>query len=509
MNYIISHDVGTQSSKAVLIGTDGKVYDSFEQEYGIDLPRPGWVEQNPEDYWDAICNTTRQIVKKLKDKKSVLAMVFSTQAMGIIPVDENGRLLYPNISWVDARAGSQSVKIMNRFLGKPVFKKITGVELSGKDVIPKLLWIKEQLPEVYQNTCKFLDVNGFLKYRCTGNMVAEWSGACSYGFDLNKKDWERTFFKISGIDVDKLPDLVRSTDLVGTLTQKAARELGLPESVKIFGGCDDTQSAAMGSGQTGHHEAHIYLGSSAWVGISTQKNYKFKNGVASLQSADPESSFLVGITESAGVNIEWALKKLYKEEQADGKDVYRIMEKEVSETPAGADHLLFTPWFQGERAPVTSTTTRSTLFNLSLEHNRGHIMTAMLEGIGYNLKWTVNNIKRDYGISIGQLTVIGGGSQNAAWMQSLSNILNVDINITKNPKLGGAIGSAMIALVGLGIEKDFSKIKEMNPVVRTFKPAKDHQEVYQEMFENYRSLYYSLKKTYHRINFKRYNRESV
>ncbi len=508
MNYIISHDVGTQSSKAVLVGTDGKVYDSFEQKYELDLPRPGWVEQNPDDYWDAICVTTQHIVSKLADKKSVLAMVFSTQAMGIIPVDKNGKILYPNISWVDARAEKQSVKIMKRFLGKPVFKKITGVELSGKDVIPKLLWLKEQLPEVYKNTYRFLDVNGFLKYKCTGKMVAEWSGACSYGFDLNKKDWERTFFKIAGIEVDKLPDLVRSTDLVGSLTEQAAKELGLSASTKIFGGCDDTQSAAMGSGQTGDHEAHIYLGSSAWIGVSTQKNYKFKNGIASLQSADPKSSFLVGITESAGVNIEWALEKLYKEDRSQGKNIYHIMEEEVAQTPAGADHLLFTPWFQGERAPVTTTTTRSTLFNLSLEHNRGHIMTALLEGIGYNLKWTLNNIKRDYGISIDQLTVIGGGSQNAAWIQSLSNILNIKIHTTKNPKLAGAIGSAMIALVGLGLEKDFSKIKEMNPVVRTFSPETDHLEVYQEMYKNYKDLYYSLKNTYHSINFKRFNRIS-
>ncbi len=506
MNYIIAHDVGTQSNKAVLIGTDGKVYDTFEQKYEIEFPRPGWVEQNPEDYWEAVRITTKKIVSKLKKTEAVLAMVFSTQAMGIIPVDQNGKTLYKNISWVDARANQQSKKIMNRFLGKFVFKKITGIELSGKDVIPKLLWLKEKLPEVYNNTYKFLDVNGYLKYKCTNKMVAEWSGACSYGFNLDKKDWERTFFKIAGIDTGKLPDLIRSTDLVGTLSKKSARELGLSTATKIFGGCDDTQSAAMGSGQIGHHQAHIYLGSSAWLGISSQKNHKFKRGVASLQSADPKSTLLVGITESAGVNVEWALNKLYKKEKEQGLDIYQIMEKEVSEIPAGSDNLLFTPWFQGERAPVTNTTTRSTIFNLGLEHNRGHIMCALLEGIGYNLKWTLNNVQKDYGISIDELTVIGGGSQNDAWMQSLSDILQIKLNITKNPKMAGAIGSAMTAFVGLGLETDFSKIKEFNSISKSFKPRKDHKEVYQEMFENYKALYYSLKKTYHSINFKRFNK---
>lgn len=506
MNYIIAHDVGTQSNKAVLIGTDGSVYNSSEEKFEIEFPRPGWVEQDPKDYWKAICITTNRVIAKLEQEDKVLAMVFSTQAMGIIPMDKKGKLLHNNISWVDARAHKQAKKLMNRFLGKSIFKKMTGIELSSKDVIPKIMWIKEELPEVYNNTYKFLDVNGYLKYKCTDRMVAEWSGACSYGFNLDKKDWERLLFKIAGIDVRKLPDLVRSTDLIGTLTERAAQELGLSTDVKIFGGCDDTQSAAMGSGQIGHNQAHIYLGSSAWVGISNQKNRKFKHGVASLQSADPKATLLVGITESAGVNVEWAMNKLYKKEKEQGDDIYELMEKEVSKIPAGSDNLLFTPWFQGERTPITDTTVRSTIFNLSLEHNRGHIMSALLEGIGYNLKWTLNNIRRDYRITINEITVIGGGSQNDAWMQSLSDILQIKLNITKNPKMGGAIGSAMTAFVGLGLETDFSRIKEFNGISKSFVPRKDYKDIYHDMFENYKVLYYSLKKAYHSINYKRFSK---
>ena len=506
MNYIIAHDVGKQSNKAVLIGTDGNVYDSFEEGYDMTFPKPGWVEQDPEDYWDAICVTTRQIAGRLDKKDQVLAMVFSTQAMGIIPVDKKGSLLYKNISWVDARAGNQAEKIMKQFLGKVVFKKITGVAISGKDVTPKLLWLKEQLPKIYKNTHKFLDVNGYLKYKCTNKMMAEWSLASSYGFNLDRKDWDRTFFKIVGIDITKLPDLVRSTDLVGNLTEKAANELGFTTNVKIFGGSDDTQSAAMGSRQTNHHQAHIYLGSSACIGVSSQKNYKFKNGVASLQSANPKSNLLVGITESAGINVEWALNKLYKEEKETGVDIYKLMEKEVSEIPAGADNLIFIPWFHGERTPVTDVNVRSTIFNLGLEHNRGHILCAMLEGIGYNLKWTIDNIQRDYGIKINEITVIGGDSQNDSWMQSLSDILQVKLHITKNPKMDGAIESAMTAFVGLGLESDFTKIKKFNPVSKSYHPRKDHKEVYQIMYKNYKVLYHSLKKAYYNINSDRFNK---
>lgn len=509
MKYIISHDVGTQSNKAVLIGTDGRVYDICEQTYEILHPRPGWVEQRPIDYWAAICITSHKIVSKLKNKGDVLAMVFSTQSMGIIPVDPHGTILYNNISWVDARADKQASSIMNRVFGKYFFKLMSGVALSGKDVIPKLLWLKENEPDLYKNTHKFLDVNGFLKFKCTGKMVAEWSGACTYGFNLKKKDWERLFFKISGIDTNKLPDLVKSTDYIGHLTKSASEELGLPASVKIFGGCDDTQSAAMGSGQIDHHEAHIYLGTSAWIGVSSEKIYKHKAGVASIQSADPKTSLLVGITESAGANVEWALDEFYKKEKEEGLDIYELMEKEVNQIPSGAGHLIFTPWFQGERTPVTNTNIRSTIFNLSFEHNRGHILCALLEGIGYNLKWTIDNIKKKYGIKINNLTVIGGGSQNDTWMQSLSNILQVRIQTTRRPKMAGAIGCAMTALVGLGIEKDFSGIKEFNPCVKSFEPDSDKSELYQEMYQNYKAIYFGLKKVHKQINHQRFNQVQI
>lgn len=506
MNYILAFDVGTQSTKAVLIGTDGKVYATHEEFYEFLLPKPGWVEQRPSDYWQTICDTTKGVCKTLDfTKEKVLAMVFSTQAMGIIPVSADGEILHNNISWVDGRASVQAKKIMKRFLGEFIFEKISGVVISGKDVIPKLLWLKENEPDIYNKTHKFLDVNGYLKFMCTGKMFAEWSGASSYAFNIKKKDWEHLFFKIAGIDNAKLPDLVSPTDLVGTLTEKAANELGLPQDVKVFGGCDDTQSAAIGSTQTKHNQGHIYLGSSAWIGVSIDDNHTHKNGVACLTSANPKSNLLVGITESAGVNIEWALEKFYSKEKEDGINIYDLMEKEVAEVASGADNLIFTPWFQGERTPITSTTIRSTIFNLSLEHGRGHIMRALLEGIGYNLLWTINNIKRDYKIELKELVVIGGGSQNDAWMQSLSNILNCPLRTTTEPKMAGAIGCAMTAFVGLGIDGDFSKIINYNPIYKSFTPQKEHQAVYQEMFKSFKNVYKSLKKPYIKINLKRFN----
>ena len=305
MQYFLAYDVGTSSVKSILVNETGNILASAIEEYPLYMPNLGWVEQEPIDYWNAICKATKQLIATTKIAlNDIKGIAFTTQAMGIIPVDKQGTILYPNISWVDGRAEKQASKIMKKVGGKSIFKLIAGVEITGKDVVPKLLWLKENKQDIYNNTYKFLDVNGYLKYKCTDKMVAEWSGACSYGFDLKNKKWENIFFKLAGIDTNKLPDLVRSIDEVGMLTPKAAEELGLQTNIPVFGGCDDTQSAAIGTTAIKEGEAHIYVGTSAWIGVSTEKPRAFKNGIFCLQSADPKMNIVVGITESAGVNTE-------------------------------------------------------------------------------------------------------------------------------------------------------------------------------------------------------------
>ncbi len=506
--YVISHDVGTSSVKTALVSNTGKVLANEVSPYSFQYPNPGWVEQNPENYWNGIVENTRKIgfLNKV-DTSDIVGIVFSTQAMGIIPLDKEGKLLHPNITWVDGRAEEQAQWLMRKLGGKKIFKKLIGVEITGKDVIPKLRWLKENRPDVYNEADTIVDVNGYLKFKATGQKVFEWSGACSYGFNLKKKDWERLVFKGAGIDLCKLPKLVRSTDLVGTLTPEAAHELNLPETIGIFGGCDDTQSAAIGSGANGEGKSHIYLGTSAWAGITTSKNLKHKNGAFCLQSADPAMNLLVGITESAGSNFDWLIDKFYKLEKADPKiaNIYNFIDSETEGIPDGSDHLIFTPWLLGERCPVSSTTTRGTIFNLSLEHNRGHMVKALLEGIGYNLRWILENFQRDFGFETNTIRAIGGGSVNEKWMQNIANITGKQIETTSEPKMAGAIGAATCAFVGAGVFKDFSETSEFIHVDKVFVPQPEKKEVFDTLFKTYQEIYFSLRKTYKNINLSRFS----
>lgn len=506
-DFVLSHDVGTSSVKTALVSSKGEVVAHRVFAYPLQHPKPGWVEQNPEDYWKGVVHNTMDIVSRLKDRSVIRGMVFSTQAMGIIPMDADGHILHANITWVDGRAEEQARELMNRLGGKKIFTSLVGVEITGKDVIPKLRWLKQHKPEIYHNTRTLLDVNGYLRYRATGKMVFEWTGACSYGFSLKKKDWERLLFKAAGVDLNKLPPLVRSTDLVGNLTKEAASELNLPETVSVYGGCDDTQSAAMGSGAMGEGMAHIYLGSSAWAGISTARNLKHKNGAFCLQSADPQMNLLVGITESAGSNVDWLIDNFYKLEKADPQieNIFRFIDQETAGIPDGADHLIFTPWLLGERCPVSTTTTRGTIFNLSPEHHRGHMVKAMLEGIGYNLRWILENYTRDFGFRVSTLRAIGGGSVNDAWMQGIANITGKQVETTTEPRLAGAIGAAACAFVGSGVYRDFSEVSGLIHRDKVFLPQPGRQEVFNTLFGTYKSVYYSLKQTYAKANLNRFN----
>jgi xylulokinase len=505
--YVLAHDVGTSSVKSALISLQGQVTAQATSPYALKYPQPGWVEQDPEDYWKGTIKNTRGLLAESRiDPGRVTGMVFSTQAMGIIPLDANDGRICDNITWVDGRAEVQARWLMNLLGGRKVFEKVIGVEITGKDVIPKLRWLKQSAPEIYGKTASIVDVNGYLKFRATGRKVFEWTGACSYGFNLKRKDWERFLFRVAGVDVRKLPPLVRSTDVVGTLTDAAAKELGLPGTVLVYGGCDDTQSAAVGSGSTGEGEAHVYLGTSAWAGITTGKNLKHKNGAVVLQSADAGKNLLVGITESAGSNLDWMIEKFYKLEKDDPsiQDISAFIDGETRGIPAGSDHLIFTPWLLGERCPVSTTTTRGTVFNLGHEHTRGHFVKAMLEGVAFNLRWIFENYRRDFGFRPDKIRAIGGGAVNEDWMQGIANITGKVVETTTQPTVAGALGAACCAFVGSGKMDSFHEIKHFIGVRHTFQPDPSLQSLYTELFSSYKQVYRDLRKAYVDANLERF-----
>ncbi|MDR2634809.1 MAG: FGGY-family carbohydrate kinase [Clostridiales bacterium] len=507
MNYILSHDIGTSSDKAVLVGFNGQIVDTAQENYPTYYPYPAWVEQNPADYWDAVCKTSRRIVEKTGIAPSdIKGIVFSTQAQGIIPIDKDGKTLYNNITWVDGRAEKQAQGIMRKLGGRKLFTLIAGTPIMGKDCIAKIIWLKQERPDIYNYAEYILDVNAFLKFKCTGVKVFERSGASSYGLDLKKKEW-LSVMSLTGIDMKKLPPLVNSTDKVGDgLTAEAAAATGLVQGTPVFGGCDDVQSAAVGAGMSGDGDVHIYLGTSAWVAATSKTAAKFMHGAAAIQSANPKMNLIAGITEAAGSNIQWICDQFFRQEKKQlGEGIYAYMDDVIKDIPPGSDHLICTPWMLGERCPVSSTTTRATLFNISPDHTREHLMRAVYEGIAFNLRWILENFKKDYGFSCKNFRIIGGGALDKEWMKIIADVTDTEFDVVENPRNAGALGSAIVALIGLGELPDFESARNFVKIAATYRPDPKNTAIYNELFAIYKRLFENLDGTYKLANTKRFS----
>ena len=510
--YIIAHDVGTSGNKAVLVDTEGSVHGRRFESYRTDYPKPGWAEQEPADWWQAVTQTTRLLLEETGvSPKDVLCVTFSTQMLGIVPMDSQGGLLRPAIIWLDNRAGKQASRMMRKFINARVFALIAGTALGGKDGIPKLLWLKGEEPDIYDRMCCFLDVDGYLIYRSTGNMVMEWTCASVFGIDLKKKTWLSSIFRYVGLDPEKLPPLVRSIDQVGVLSREAASEYGLLEGTPVYAGAGDAPCAAVGSGAVGEGEGHVYLGTSSWVGVVTERMPQGKHGAASIHSADPNKAFLFAESETAGACLQWIGDEFYKSEKMDPSipNVYALMDEKVRQIPPGSDYLIFTPWMYGERVPINDHYVRSSFLNLSAEHTRENLLRAVYEGVAYNIRWIVEIVEKDFKFPLPHLRVIGGGAKGEPWMQILADVTHRKVETVCEPQDAGAVGAALVAAVGLGLYPDFESLKKVVKVERVFEPQEKNREIYDCLFHSYQEVYSNLRGFYSKLNRKRFDEANL
>ncbi|MGE5248974.1 MAG: xylulokinase [Bacteroidota bacterium] len=512
MGYILAHDVGTGGNKAVLVGTSGAVHAAFFVPYPVQYPHPDWAEQDPESWWQAIVLSTRRVMEQAGiHPREVLGITHATQLLGIVPMGADGCPLRPGIIWLDGRAADQAARIMRKFLEPRVFAALSGAEFSGKDGLPKLLWLKEQEAEIYAKMTCFLDVNGYLIYRSTGRQVFEWSCASAFAFDLAKKDWLRGIIRYAALDQIKFPPLVRSVDQVGGLTPHAAQECGLLEGTPVFGGCGDVQAAAVGAGATAEGDAHIYLGTSGWAGITTARKPTGNHGIVCMQSADPANALLMAEMETAGACLKWIADEFYKAESADPNipNVYALMDEKVQTVPPGADSLICTPWMYGERCPVSDTWVRSTFFNLSADHTREHMLRAVYEGVAYNLRWIVELVEKGFHFQMPVLRLIGGGAKGAPWMQIIADVTKRRVETVAHPVEAGAVGAALTAAVGLGEYSSFQELKKVVSVEKVFDPRAENAECYDHLYRTYHRLYTCLRQLYHEVNEERFHKAEV
>jgi xylulokinase len=507
--FIVSHDVGTGGSKAVLTDVTGAILASSFEPYETSHPRPHWAEQDPEDWWRAVTSSTKRLLEESKVKpEQVIGTGFATQMLGVLPLDASGRPLRQGIIWLDNRAGEQAARMVKRLGGAKVMMMVAGAVPSGKDVICKILWIRDEEPEVWEKTDKIVDITGYLVFRSTGNLIVDHTAAGATGL-LNGKtrEWSKPLARLVGVPLQKMPPIKSCIEVVGVLGREAASQMGLAPGTPVIGGMGDVPSAATGSGALDNGDAHICLGTSGWLCISVAKAKNLgKNGIYSVASPDPEMFLMIGETETAGACLKWFAERLATAEEIErasrnGNEmaIFGILDEVVEKVEPGSKRLLFTPWMFGERSPVTDITLRGSFINLSLEHEREHMLRAIYEGVAYNCRWLLDAVGKA-GFGCRTLRAIGGGARSDIWMQIMADVTGREVEAVANSQEAGAMGCALAVAVALGEYGNYRSLKNVIKVRKSFQPDPGRRSIYDELYEVFRCLHGNLSGVCRRLN---------
>ncbi len=499
--YIIAHDTGTGGDKAVLLDTEGNIIASQYISYPLYYMPGGKVEQDPEEIWNAVALTTRRVISiSGVEPGDILGIGISAQMFNLLPVDEKGKPLPRMISWLDTRSIAFADEIENSGMGNLIYR-YTGNIPTAKDVIPKILWLKSERPDIWEKTYRLLDCKEYLIYRLTGKFATDWHGASVFFlFDIRKKRWSKEICSALGIPVSMLPDTFPSTTVIGEVTEKASHETGLKAGTPVILAAGDVAAAQVGSGSNAEGKAHICLGTATWIGVSTGtlRNDEEKP-LWALNHSDPEKLIIAGEMETGGGSLMW-LKGLFsgggeKEELS----AYERLGSEAESINVGSEGLIYCPWLSGERAPVLDHYARGAFVGLTLKHGRGHFARAVMEGVAYQLKWIAEKMK-ETGFAIESARAIGGGMTSRLWPGIVSDVTGIRLEITENPLEAGAIGTAMTVLIALGVLDSFESIDDRVGVQRIVEPDVGNFETYTKYFTAYREIYGKLKPIFRSIS---------
>jgi xylulokinase len=502
-SYLLAHDLGTSGNKATLYTYDGALVASRTVGYDTHYFNGNWAEQNPEDWWQAICLSTRQLLEAAKAGASEIAVVaLSGQMMGCTPVDRQGAALRPSILYCDQRATAETRQILSK-IDLASFYRIVGHRASASYPLEKLMWIRDREPATYARTYKTLCAKDYINCRLTGRMATDYSDASgTNAFDLNAFRWSDKIIELAGLDGEKFPEPLESTAILGTLTRQAAGETGLKEGTPVAVGGGDGSCAGVGVGCIRPGAAYNYLGSSSWVAL-TAKEPIVDPQMRTMNWAHCVPGYLhpSGTMQTAGASHNWLKNTLCQPEVERGARLgvspYQLIDEAVAAVPAGARGVLFLPYMLGERTPWWNPNARGAFLGLNLATKREDMLRAVLEGIAMNLGIIVN-IFRGH-LAIAAMTVIGGGARSQVWRQIMADVYDCPVQSLSFLEEATSMGAAVIGGVAAGVFRDFEVIHRFVRVDQTATPDAENREVYRKLLPVFEHAYRSLVDVYEEL----------
>ena len=505
MPHLLGIDIGTSGTKTLVCDEDGKVLATAMAEHPISSPRPGWSEQDPQDWWDATGKATKAVLKKARIKAGDVGGIgLSGQMHGSVFLGDGPKPLRPALLWNDQRTAEQCAEIESKAGGREALIELVANPALTGFTAPKILWVRRHEPKVYAKTKHVLLPKDYVRYRMTGEYATEVSDASgTLLLDVANRTWSDKLLGLLDIDAALLAKLHESPDVTGTLNAEGARSLGLKEGIPVVGGAGDQAAGAVGNGIVSPGIVSATLGTSGVVFAHSDAPTRDPGGrVHTMCHAVPGKWCVFGCMLSAGGSFQWLRNQLGQAEVAAAKkkrvDPYELLIAEAKTAPPGCEGLFFLPYLTGERCPHPNPNARGGWVGLTARTTRAMLIRSLVEGVTFGMRDALE-IMKQMGITTREVRASGGGARSAFWRQLQADVYNTPIVLT-NATEGPAYGVALLAGVGTGVwnsveEACRSCIKQTEKV----NPNRKSAAIYAPFYRTYDKLYFDLKERFREI----------
>jgi xylulokinase len=505
MSYLLGIDVGTTGTRAVIIRPDGHVISSAVAPHQpMRMARPGWAEQDPEDWWQATVTAVRSALEQNGIKGSEVAAVgLSGQMHGVVLLDGARAVLRPALIWCDQRSQAQCDWITSQVGAERLIRLVLNPALTGFSA-PKVLWVREHEPAIYERAAHFLLPKDYVRLRLTGEFATDVSDASgTLLFDVTRRDWSKQVLERLEIDRNLLPSVHESVAVTGQITLDAAIMTGLKAGTPVAAGAGDQAASAVGNGIVLTGLTSATLGTSGVIFAYTDEpKLDPKGRIHTFCHAVPGKWHVMGVTQGAGLSLRWFRNELGAAEawyaERVGADPYELILREAEQAPAGSDGLLFLPYLMGERTPHLDPLARGMWFGLTAAHTRAHLIRSILEGVAFSLRDSLE-IFAELKIPVSQIRVSGGGSRSFLWRQIQADIYRREV-VSLREAEGSAFGAAMLAGVSSGVYSSVEDAASQAIQVREeVLPHAGLAEIYDRQYQVYRRLYPAVRDLAHEL----------
>lgn len=489
--YYIGIDLGTSSTKLLLVDVDGSVLNTCTIDYPLIFPHPGWSEQNPSDWWNAVLTGVPSLLKGF-DSSKVAGIGCGGQMHGLVVLDKEDSVIRPAILWNDGRT-EKEVEYLNNTIGKDKLSEYTANIAFAGFTAPKILWMKNNEIEKFNQISKIMLPKDYINYLLTGIHCCDYSDASGMLLlDVKNKCWSKEMLKICGISESQMPKLFESYELVGIVKDDIADTLGLPHGVKVCAGAGDNAAAAIGTGVAGSGGCNISLGTSGTIFISSEKfEVDPNNALHAFVHADG-GYHLMGCMLSAASCNKWFVEDILRSNDFAAEQV------DITENKLGNNRVFFLPYLMGERSPINDINARSTFIGMSMDTTRSDMVQAIFEGVAFAIRDSFE-VAKSLGISIPRSMICGGGSKSPLWCKIMANVLGIELDIPVTEQ-GPGYGGAMLAMVCCGEYKDvISASKELIHVKDTIMPSKELTTKYEEKYNKFKEIYPTCKDLFRKL----------